>query len=199
MNVILGRAERLAQEEANDESKAAQRIVETAKELIDLSEKAQSISQIEGAQTSESKTIDVCERVEDMSEKFQKRYSGTEIECEVPENETVEINVPKKELFDIPVRNLIENAVEHNDEDEPWVGICVHQDTDGIRIHIKDNGKEIPTMERSVFEDATEAPVRHGSGMGLWLTYWSVKSVGGSIDFDSRSPSGNIVTLSFPG
>lgn len=199
MNVILGRAERLAQEEADDESKAAQRIVETAKELVDLSEKAQSISQIEGSLTSERATVEVRDRIRDTVGEFRKRYPETEIECELPEDETVEIAVPKGELFDIPVRNVIENAVEHNDTEEPWVRITVEKDTDGVHIRVEDNGNEIPMMERNVFEDATEAPVRHGSGMGLWLTYWSVRSVGGGIEFGSRNPTGNVVTLNFPG
>jgi len=33
--------------------------------------------------------------------------------------------------------------------------------------------------------------------MGLWLAYWSVRTAGGSIEFET-SESGNTVTLEFP-
>jgi len=197
MNVILGRAERIADEDVDDEVNEAERIIETAKELVDLSEKAQTISSIEDGPVAGRTRIDVSNSLRELVRDFRERHPGVLIDCEAPDDEKLGLTLPKKELFDIPVRNVIENAIEHNDSENPWVRVSAESGPEGIRVRVEDNGNEIPTMERDVFERGTEAPVSHGSGMGLWLTYWSMRSVDGHMEFDTRISGGNVVTLVF--
>ncbi|MFB6184746.1 MAG: ATP-binding protein [Haloarculaceae archaeon] len=104
---------------------------------------------------------------------------------------------PRPQLFEIAVSNLVENAIEHNDAAEPWVRVRVDADDQRVRVRVADDGPEIPAMEQKVLETGTEDPLQHGSGVGLWLTYWCVSAVGGSIAFDARDPRGNVVTLAF--
>lgn len=79
------------------------------------------------------------------------------------------IAVADTEAFRTAVRNVLENAFEHNDATEPRVDVAVAHTGDGLRIEITDNGRGLPDRERSVLEDGLETPLNHSEGLGLWL------------------------------
>lgn len=98
--------------------------------------------------------------------------------------------------LDRAVRELIENAVVHADEVGSAVSVAVHTDRDTVTIEIVDNGPSIPSVESEVLTAVREPDqLAHTSGIGLWLVNWVVEQSGGILDFERRSPRGNIVTI----
>lgn len=193
MNVIQAWAEHLQHGEDGHEDAAA-RISETAAELIDLSEKTQTMVDLDAGATAPRVDVSVRETVRPIVDEFADRHPSATIECELPD---ARIPLPDPEFLAIPVRNLIENAIEHN-EGTPWVQVRGECDSELTWIHVADDGPPIPAMERAVLAAGSEESLQHGSGVGLWLTYWSVQSAGGRISFDDREPRGNVVTLEYP-
>ena len=196
MTVIRGCAALLAEEVDTERASTAQRIVDVADDLLDLSEKTRTMVSLDSSATSGRTTVDVPERLATLVADARDEHPEVRIECETPE--TGEIELSDAKLFEIPVRNLIENAVEHNDAAEPLVRVRAERADGQVRIHVEDNGPAIPTIEREVLEAGTENQLEHGSGMGLWLTYWSVANIGGTITFDTAEPRGNVITLELP-
>jgi signal transduction histidine kinase len=49
-----------------------------------------------------------------------------------------------------------------------------------------------------VLASGTETAIQHGSGLGLWVVKWGVELVGGSVQFESRRPTGTRVILTIP-
>jgi signal transduction histidine kinase len=103
------------------------------------------------------------------------------------------------ELLESAIRNVLENAVVHNDGPEPTVEATVEADGDGYRIVVADNGPGIPAVERTVFTEARETALEHASGLGLWLVHWIVTESGGDLTIDTREPTGTLVTMRLPG
>jgi len=69
-----------------------------------------------------------------------------------------------------------------------------------IRIRVSDTGCGIsPDIQNLIFEPyfTTKGP-SEGTGMGLATVYGIVKSIGGSITFDSKPGQGSVFTLIFP-
>lgn len=196
MNVIQGWADQLVERATNGQATTARRISETADELIDLSEKTHAMVQLEAPPSTERTVIDVQEHLPPLVEDFSDAHPEVTIECAVPDS--IETRLPDEDFLLIPIENLIENAIEHNDADDQWVRVHAEAAGEQVRIHVEDNGPPIPEMERSVLEEGTEDSLHHGTGLGFWLTYWGVKPVGGDMKFDNRDPRGNIVTLEFP-
>lgn len=99
------------------------------------------------------------------------------------------------------LENIIENAIEHNDQDPPTAQILVSHalEDEWIEIHVADNGPGIPDMERKiVLGNASVDQLQHGSGLGLWITRWVVDMVDGELEIESNKPRGSVVTLRLP-
>jgi sensor histidine kinase regulating citrate/malate metabolism len=64
-----------------------------------------------------------------------------------------------------------------------------------IRVH--DDGPGMPETDWTVLQEG-ETPLEHGSGVGLWVIYWSMAAVGGEVAVGSRDPTGSTLTLTAP-
>ena len=104
-----------------------------------------------------------------------------------------------RDAIELLLDELVENAVTHSDRATPSVTIRVRPSGDGGRIEVADDGPGIPPEERAVLLEGEETPVRHGSGIGLWLVYWTVKRLGGDLSFEKRDPRGSVVRIDLPG
>jgi PAS domain S-box-containing protein len=133
---------------------------------------------------------------------------GTSYETQYPEA-TVETTIDTEDAIDAgpafsrAVEQVLENAIVHNDTDDPQVSITARsEETDEetwLLLSIADNGPGIPDTERAVVLGETEVTqLQHGSGIGLWATRWLVQTVGGEIEISDNDPRGTIVTLRLP-
>lgn len=198
MNVIHGWAEHLATTGPDEFAEPTRRITETAEELIELSEKTQTMVATAGYPDSDPEPVSIRDLIDPLLDGVCHEHPSVTVESDVPSGAAVV--VPDPELLQIALRNLVENAIEHNDTDTPQVVVTVElpdDDTKYTQIHVADNGPGIPDMEKMVLDEGTETPLQHGSGLGLWLVYWSVRAAGGDLAFDTNDPRGSIVTLMF--
>jgi len=94
---------------------------------------------------------------------------------------------------------LLENSVKHYDGDHADLQIEVSVRTDGeaTTLQIRDNGPGIPLAEIEAIADSTEAPLTHGSGVGLWLIVWMTRRAGSDVSFDNHD-DGAVVMITFP-
>ncbi|WP_135661874.1 PAS domain-containing sensor histidine kinase [Halorhabdus rudnickae] len=103
-----------------------------------------------------------------------------------------------RNAIELVLEELLENAVTHTDRETPSVTIRVHSTGDGGQIEVQDEGPGIPPEERAVLLEGAETPVRHGSGVGLWLVSWTVTRLGGSLSFEQPEPNGSVVIVDIP-
>jgi len=196
MTVIQGRANQLAQTTTDDHTIAAQQIVERAENLMELSEKTRTMVRLDEYADVEQTSHEIEDHLEELVATFREEHPAATIEY--TNGSLPPISVPNEEPIDIPLRNLIENAIEHNGGTNPWVEVRTSTTEKYVEIHISDDGPKIPAVEREVLETGTEQQLKHGSGMGLWLTYWSMQTVGGHVSFETSENDGNRVVLEFP-
>lgn len=196
MNLIVGHARQL-EDGVDDEqlATAARTIRETGTELIDASEKAREMIQFE-EDSEEPVEIDVCRPTFRVVTEFRDSHADASFTLETPD--TARAVVGSEQNYLTALRNLVENALEHHDSATPSVTVRVETDEKYTHICVEDDGPGVPEMERTTFENETETPLRHGSGLGLWLAHWTVTAVGGDLSFTDREPRGTEVTLSFP-
>lgn len=90
----------------------------------------------------------------------------------------------------------MENALEHAG-DSPEVQVTASGTDSGVEISVTDDGPGIPRMEYDPLFNGGETALEHASGLGLWVVYWGVQSLGGEVDIETND-DGSTVILSVP-
>ncbi|MCW1824463.1 ATP-binding protein [Mycolicibacterium conceptionense] len=94
--------------------------------------------------------------------------------------------------------NLIDNAMDACDREDPWIEVTVSQDDHELLIRVADSG---PGMDASTFEKAMQRGYStksdsSGHGLGLALVAQTVKRHGGTLHTDVTY--GSVVTATVP-
>ncbi|SDW52353.1 PAS domain S-box-containing protein [Haloarcula vallismortis] len=194
MQVILGTTENLLKsQQAQPQLK---RIKRKGEDIVTLSEKARDLERFVGDGAVETTTVDLSAVVADVIADLERTYPDAEFRVERPDRATVSA----VDLIDSALRNVLENAAEHNDQSVPEVSVTVTGPTaDGkVTVAVADNGPGLPDREQEVIETGTETALKHSNGLGLWIAYWTITTSGGTITFAENTPRGSVITIRLP-
>ncbi|WP_324760914.1 PAS domain S-box protein [Haloarcula montana] len=200
MNVIQGRAQLLRESLGDDESQAHVRTIERRADALEsLSDKAGTVRSLFENEFAAETATDVTALVSDIVSTFSEEYSTASFDLDNSDP----LYVRADSRLELAVKELLDNAVVHNDQPEPEVTVTTRpskekQSAEWIDIEIADNGPGIPAKELETIEQGEETPLRHGTGLGLWIVYWTVSLYGGEVTFVDNSPRGTAVVLSLP-
>lgn len=197
VNVIIGRTEQLETSVDDRHLPAVRAIRNRGEELAGLSQKARQINHIDNYRDEKKgEALDIVDQTESIVATFREEHPKVAFTLEAPTRARAFIK--HEELFVIAVRNIIENAMEHNDAAQPCVSVVINKKSESTQVRIEDNGPGVPQIEQEVFQSETESPLQHSQGIGLWLAYWSATACDGDIDIDSSVSEGAAITLEFP-
>lgn len=189
MNVIRLHAES-SQNGISGEEHAA-KIVEKSDELLEKTDKQRQITRALATDSGRVE-VDVADTLRYAIQGLSERYPDATFELDLPETATA-IAI---DTVEVAFRELLENAIVHNDSPDPEVNVTVTTDETHTRIRIGDNGPRLPEVERHVLRGTQEVdPINHASGMGLWLVFWIVRRSDGRLQYEPRDPSGNVITV----
>lgn len=195
MNVIEGHVSLLRNELDIDEpSPSLTEIEETASNLIRLAEAVRKIERTLTATDASTSKIDLNERIGQVLSAFKDRYPEVSFQLSVADD-PCEIGVIG---LMTAIEEALENAVEHNDNENPRVAIDLRtRDNEWIDIEIEDNGPGIPDQEIEVLSEG-ETDLNHADRLGLWLIHWVISRAGGRMSVDEATPRGTLLKLSVP-
>jgi PAS domain S-box-containing protein len=188
---IIGRARLIGD---GGDPAMSQQIVEKTNDLVSTAERAREIQTMMTADE-EYDTTPVADVVDRVVAEVEADYPAVEITTALPAGATA---AAAPTVLETTVRNVVENAAQHNDADEPIVVISGDEDGGRLSLAVSDNGPGIPDHERAVLERGEESDLEHGSGLGLWAVHWGVTRMGGDLSFAENDPRGSIVTISAP-
>jgi PAS domain S-box-containing protein len=194
VNVIRGRGKQLQDELDGELKAAADVIVERANGLLTTSEKSRKIT--DGlSDPRDPAPVDLGQVVRNLAEETGQNWSNASIDVSAP----AQLVVSASDSIDTAIEELLINAVVHNDSDEPRVSVDLTVDSSWGILRVRDNGPGIPEFDRNVLESggAIET-LSHGSGLGLWLVYWTITLSGGKIRVDDREQGGTEITIRLP-
>ncbi|PSQ19231.1 hypothetical protein BRD00_03020 [Halobacteriales archaeon QS_8_69_26] len=224
VSVIDGYAQRLEGQVEDGAQEDLVTVRDEALHLADLGEKAREMVRTLDHGPAERTPVDAVAAVEGAIESVGDVRPHAAVEADLPPDAWVD--AVDSRSVQVAVENLLENAIQHNDSAEPWVRVSVSTapgtgaadpsataarenapaatpnggtaPDDFVRIRVEDDGPGIHDEEREVLARGAETPLRHGSGLGLWIVNWTVRTSGGDVTIEDRDPRGTAVTLSFP-
>jgi signal transduction histidine kinase len=194
MTTVMGYADLLATDHEAPEG-VLDRIHETAEALTDLGDKAREIEGIMAASDATDDETDLAQVVRYVASEARTRYPDAEIKGDL--DGVLRVAAPEAVCWPV-VWNLVENAVEHHDRDDPHVELAVRVEGDRAVVAVTDDGPGLPASERQAIVEGEEQPLSHGSGLGLWAVKWGATRVGGGVSFDDAEPRGTRITVRFP-
>ncbi|MFW5950432.1 MAG: PAS domain S-box protein [archaeon] len=200
MTVIEGNAS-LCAETTDDQtlSTYSREIKAQAEEIIEISRDAGTAEKIVRMGPETTSSVDVTSMVSSVERKFDRQHPDATISVSTPDTAYVKADFRLEDAL----WEAVDNAVEHNDRTDPTVTITVtlaeaSPPGEWIEIDVADNGPGIPDNEQLMLEKGEETPLFHGTGLGLWLIYWTVTVFGGELDIGENEPHGSVVTFRLP-
>lgn len=175
-----------------DESVA--QILETADEVAQLSVEARRIERLTRNPSSRQSEVNLRQLVDTVVDTATQDRRGVSVTVDVP---PVDLAL-NGELLRFALRNVVTNAIEHNDSPSPHVEIRGTERESGVRVVVTDNGPGIPDAEWQVIEAGSENVHNHATSLGLWGTKWTVQKIGGELSRRDTDDAGASVVIDLP-
>jgi PAS domain S-box-containing protein len=113
--------------------------------------------------------------------------------AEVTVGDVPDVDVTANAMLQSVFRNLLNNAVQHNDRPAPSVDVSVVETGDVVEVRIADDGPGIPpAMRESIFEKGWKDVESGGTGIGLYLVDMLVEHFDGDLRIDDAEPRGTV-------
>lgn len=171
-------------------------IDEVAMGLTEMAQHARRLQEVIRADISEDTTVDLSGLVSSVADGLAGEYPDAEIEYSV----SGDCRVEGTEDLELAIREVLENAVVHNDAEAPSVEVSVGRQDGEVRVRVRDDGPGIPDQEQAIIVgNGDVTPLQHGSGLGLWVVKWVVDLFDGEVDIVNLAPHGSMVELRLRG
>ncbi|MCX2818156.1 PAS domain S-box protein [Haladaptatus sp. F3-133] len=197
MTVIRGRAQELLDRLSEDDEgyESAEKVYRRADDVVDLTNRVRSVlRRITGEDDRELSRVDLAQTVRDRAESLGEVYE-VGISVDAPQDAYVEADDFLSDIVD----NLLINAVEHNDSDEPRVDVSVDSGDEATVLRVADNGSGIPDeMKKAVFGQGEKGRRSGGTGFGLYFVDSMVSEYGGEVHVEDNEADGATVVVELP-
>lgn len=115
------------------------------------------------------------------------------------EGEIADVSVHADRMLDSVFRNVLKNAIQHNDAETPEITVRVAVDDDHARVRIADNGPGVPDdRKEDIFGRGERGLSSHGTGIGLYLVQTLTEQYGGCVFVEDNEPRGAAFVVQLP-
>jgi signal transduction histidine kinase len=160
-------------------------ITETVGEFLDV---------IEGSSEPELYPVDLNSVLTNEIDKARSAYEDTTITTTGDINDGLQ--VAATDLLSSVFRNLLNNAVLHNDKSEPEITVHVEDNGDTVTVRIADNGPGISDKQKKeIFGRGELGLESSGSGIGLYLVDTLVEMYDGEVVVKDNDPEGSVFSI----
>jgi PAS domain S-box-containing protein len=189
MNVVLGHLDMLELKAAPDLQPNVEEALAAAERVSDLPDKVQVIEEALQADGEATPSADLAPLVAQAAERAREQNPDATVTVDVPA-----VRVRGGRALETAIEELLENATIHAGE-APVVTATARVEPGTVTLTIDDDGDGIPALEQDVVTGSTDiTQLEHSRGLGLWVAYHVVTSLGGRLSFSGPST----VTLELP-
>ncbi|MFC5278741.1 sensor histidine kinase [Halorubrum rubrum] len=182
-------------------------IRENTQSAVDLTTTVRDLAQVMLRDDAETRRVPLDRILTQQLEEVRSAYSTAvfTVEGSLPD-----VGVLADEMLSSVFRNLLRNAVQHNDETPPKVAVSAtvvcEENGDGggnddgardvVEVRIADNGPGVPEDQREeIFGKGEKGLDSPGAGIGLYLVRSLVETYGGAVRVEDNEPKGSVFVV----
>lgn len=171
-------------------------IQESSAQAVDLTKTARDLADVMLQADADPSAVGIDQTIQNQVEEIRSAYPEAVITVE---NSLPKVRVRADEMLDAVFRNLIENAIQHNDKDVPEVVIRSAVTEKTAKVEIADNGPGIPDAQKeNVFGKGEKGIGSEGTGLGLYLVQTLVERYQGTVRVEDNDPEGSVFVVELP-
>ncbi|UWG48412.1 Signal transduction histidine kinase, contains PAS domain [Halanaeroarchaeum sp. HSR-CO] len=196
MQLVLGYAQQLADSVDQDGADALETVIDSTEEAIELTTEARELTDLLLEADSNIGSIRINDVVEDELAAARNAHPDSIIDYRRPETD---LTVTGDKMFSSVIRNLVSNAIRHNDAETPRVSVSLTHNGGSAFLSVADNGPGIPDEQTpDIFERGSMGDESRGTGIGLYLVSMIVDRYGGDVHVTDSESGGAEFVVELP-
>jgi len=199
MQIVLGLG-RLLDDHVDEEGQEYLRtILDTGEHVVELTRSSRDLARTVAGETElPLESVSLADTLRAEIDRRQEAFGHATITLR---DDVPDVNVRANDLLASVFRNLLNNAVQHSDRDEPTVEVSadITRGDHTAIVRVADNGPGIvPDRQETVFGKGEKGIESEGTGLGLYLVQSLVDHYGGSVWIEDNEPRGTVVVVELP-
>ncbi|MFD1588889.1 PAS domain S-box protein [Halorientalis brevis] len=159
--------------------------LESARNAVGLTKTARDLAEVMLQAETEPSPVPLRPALESQLETIRSTYDDVAITVADP---IPAVRVRATEMLDSVFRNILKNAVQHNDAPTAEISVRVTADDDTVVVRIADNGPGVPDDRKTeIFGKGKKGLESDGTGIGLYLVHTLVDTYGGDVWVEDRT------------
>jgi PAS domain S-box-containing protein len=168
----------------------------SAEHAVELTETARETAAVMLAQTDEPERRSLRTALKTAVEETQSAYPSAEVTLDRP---VPPVAVRANDMLGSVFRNLLKNAVQHNDGEDPTVAVSAVGRDGSVVVRVADDGPGVPAARReTIFGEGERGLDSQGAGIGLYLVRTLVESYGGEVWVEGSDLGGAAFVVELP-
>ncbi|WP_436902002.1 PAS domain-containing protein [Halovenus halobia] len=172
-----------------------QQVREAAQDAVKITETARDVTEVLLQSGTNRSPVQLRYVIEEQIDEIRSSYEGALVTLDgtVPE-----VEVLADEMLESVFRNLLNNAVIHNDKELPEVEVSVDVG-EAVQVRVADNGPGIPDDRKGeIFDEGETGVDSNSTGLGLFLVHTLVERYEGTVWIEDNEPEGSVFVVELP-
>jgi len=196
LQLVQAYAEMLTDHVDSEASQYLDIIRESAENATDLTTTARDLAEVMLQPELEDQRVAVDVTIEQQLADVRSAYPDAAVMVETP---LPSVDVVGNDMLGAVFRNLLKNAIQHNDSEVATVTVDVATADDDVEVRVADNGPGISNAQKKeIFGKGEKGLESDGTGIGLYLVQELVESCGGDVWVEDNDPTGAVFVVRLP-
>jgi len=196
LQVVVGYATILREFVDDEGGDHLEQLIASGRDAVEITKTAADVAEVMLSATAETKPVGLRYVLTDRIDEVGAAHADAIL---TTEGTVPDVTVPADDMLGSAFKNLLTNAIVHNDGPVKRVTVSVAVADDAVVVRVADNGPGIPdTRKDAIFEDGEKGLDSEGTGLGLYLVETLVDRYGGYVWVEDNEPSGAVFVVELP-
>jgi PAS domain S-box-containing protein len=196
LQLVLAYADILRTESEAADGEYVEKVLKAAHEAVDITTTARDVTEVMLQSDVDYHPVRLRVALEDEIEDVRSNYNSALVRIDGP---LPDARVRADDMLASVIRNLLTNAIQHNDKDIPEITVSATRVDGSVLVRIADNGPGIPDdRKEGIFEQGEMGLDSEGTGLGLYLVDTLVGRYGGEVRVKDNNPDGAVFSVELP-